>query len=292
MEQEICIIDAFAHGPFTGNQAAICPLKFDQDYDDTFLLNIAREMNLSETAYIKILKDGDTFDKSSKFGLRWFTPETEVPLCGHATLASAASLFYTLGNKNEEIEFVTRKSGSLFARKHGEGITISLPLDKTLERIESIEGDWKIVCDEVSGNLPIEGVYLSKNLKYGLVHLKDSVSAEEFEAFTPNFHRLLNTSVTEWISVTMKGDKFKDKEGKSYDFVSRMFAPWLGVNEDPVTGSAHTTLSSFWSDILNKKKMRARQGRARKGTVNISVLDDRVELTGNAQVTLKGHLLL
>lgn len=207
-------------------------------------------------------------------------------------MASAATLFYILGNENDEIEFITRESGSLFAKKNEKGITISLPLDKTLQKIENIEGDWKIVADEVSGNLPLEGVYISKNLGFGLVRLKDSVSVEEFEAFKPNFHKLQNTSVIKWISVTMKGEKFKDKEGKGYDFVSRMFAPWLGVNEDPVTGAAHTVLSNFWAKILDTREMKARQGSSRKGTVYVKVLEDQVELTGVAQVTLKGHLLL
>lgn len=207
-------------------------------------------------------------------------------------MASASALFNILGNESDEIEFITRKSGSLFAKKNERGITISLPLDKTLQKIENIEGDWKIVVEEVSGNLPLEGVYISKNLGFGLIRLKDSVSAEEFEAFKPNFHKLQNTSVVKWISVTMKGDKFKDKEGKNYDFVSRMFAPWLGINEDPVTGSAHTVLGSFWSGVLAKNEMRARQGSARKGTVYVKVLEDQVELTGIAQVTLKGHLFL
>uniref|UniRef100_A0A8D0GAF0 Phenazine biosynthesis like protein domain containing n=1 Tax=Sphenodon punctatus TaxID=8508 RepID=A0A8D0GAF0_SPHPU len=244
MQIPIFIVDAFTEQLFFGNPAAVCLLedKLEEDLHQ----KIATEMNLSETAFVRKLHPTDDFAKSSCFGLRWFTPTNEVPLCGHATLASAAVLFCKKKNINSSLTFVTL-SGELNARQAEDHIILDLPL------------------------------YLTYPQKLK-VNTQALLPAEK-------------TGRVKGLILTLKG-RFTGKP-KGYDFYSRYFAPWNGVPEDPVTGSAHAVLSSYWSQQLGKKEMLAFQCSSRGGELKISLRNDgRVDIGGHAVIVLTGNLTL
>ncbi|XP_025773642.1 phenazine biosynthesis-like domain-containing protein [Puma concolor] len=213
---------------------------------------IAREMNLSETAFIRKLHPTDNFTQSSCFGLRWFTPATEVPLCGHATLASAAVLFYKIKNVNSTLTFVTL-SGELTARRAQDGIILDLPLYPTHPQ------DFHEVDDLIKtaiGDTLVQDIRYSPDTRKLLVRLSDTYKRSFLENLKVNTQNLLqveNTGKVKGLILTLKGEP--GGQSQAFDFYSRYFAPWVGVAEDPVTGSAHAVLSSYWSQQLGKKDM-------------------------------------
>jgi PhzF family phenazine biosynthesis protein len=269
-------VDAFTHEPFRGNPAAVCLLP--RNYEDNVLQAIAAEMNLSETAFLSF-PGGKPSMESRSFSLRWFTPETEVMLCGHATLATAAVLFYDIGIPPYEITFET-KSGRLTARREKNGILLDfpaetpVPIDMPKDLIKSL------------GVAEPQNVLYAKVRKILLVHLENEESVKRLK---PNFElmKLVTTKEDiEGVIVTSSSDP-------PYDFISRYFAPWVGVNEDPVTGVAHTILTPYWSGILGKKQMLAYQASARGGRLIVRLSStDRVYLIGKAVIVLKGELYL
>lgn len=296
MEKAIPIytVDAFTDEPFRGNPAAVCLVPKGMNLPDETLQTIAEEMNLSETAYVEHLTDDSSFQNSDKFKLRWFTPTNEVALCGHATLASAAVLMFSYGNTSEEICF-NSMSGPLIAKRNGDMITLDFPLNPT-QKIDF--GDVKTVLKEVCDEALIKDVEYSPNTKKLLVRLNDEVTRTQLESLTPDTKALQQSEQTgkiKGVIVTLKGSEANhciDKTGKMYDFVSRYFAPWVGIPEDPVTGAAHTVLSDYWRKQLGKTTFYARQCSARGGEMTISVQGDRVNLSGNAQIILKGELFI
>ena len=260
MKLKIYQVDAFADKVFTGNPAAVVPLQ--EWLTEEQMQKIAAENNLAETAF---------FVKNEKgFYIRWFTPTDEVPLCGHATLASAYVLFEMLNYKEEKIVFEC-KSGILEVTKNNEWLTLNFPVNK----VEAVN----LSCNfkKALGIDPIE-TYQGSNY-FLLVFSSD----EEVKNMQPNFNELI-----EWdakaIVVTAKG--------KEFDFVSRMFAPAIGVNEDPVTGSAHTRLIPFWSERLGKTEMLAKQVSSRGGYLKCKMLGDRVEMSGQAVLYLTGEIYI
>ncbi|KAM5236857.1 phenazine biosynthesis-like domain-containing protein isoform 1-T1 [Ctenodactylus gundi] len=286
MKLPIFIADAFTARAFCGNPAAVCLL--ENDLDEDMHQNIAKEMNLSETAFIRKLHPTDSFIHSSCFGLRWFTPASEVPLCGHATLASAAVLFYKIKNTNSTLTFVTL-SGELKAKRAGDSIILDFPLYAALPQ------DFHEVQDLIKtaiGDTLVQDVRYSPDTRKLLVRLSDSYDRPFLETLKVNTEHLTqieNTGKVKGLIITVKGGT----AGLSvaYDFYSRYFAPWLGVAEDPVTGSAHTVLSSYWSQQLGKREMRAFQCSRRGGELDIVLRPDgRVDLKGSAAVVVEGTL--
>ncbi|KAH0623509.1 hypothetical protein JD844_006336 [Phrynosoma platyrhinos] len=288
MQISIFTVDAFTDKPFHGNPAAVCLL--EDELEESWHQKIAKEMNLSETAFIRKLHPTDDFSKSSRFGLRWFTPTNEVPLCGHATLASAAVLFLNKKNVNSTLTFVTL-SGELNARQADNHIILDLPLYFTSPQ------DFKDVEELVKaavGDMNVQDVRYSPDTKKFLVRLSDTYKRSDLEKLKVNAEQLLlaeKTGKIKGVIVTLKGDGYGKHE--SYDFYSRYFAPWYGVSEDPVTGSAHAVLSSYWSQQLGKKEMCAFQCSARGGRLKILLRQDgRVDIAGQTAIVLKGSLTI
>lgn len=261
MKQRIYQIDAFADKVFSGNPAAVCPL--EKWLSDDVLQNIAMENNLAETAfYVK---------KGEQYELRWFTPAVEVDLCGHATLATAYVLFNHEQHQGDKINFYSHRSGILTVTKKGDLLTLNFPTD-TIEEI-------KVSADICKGfNLKPSAAYKGKT-DYMLVFDKES----DIATIKVNFEALAKLNAR-GVIITAKGDKV--------DFVSRFFAPQVGINEDPVTGSAHTSLTPYWYKRLGKTDMNAIQLSARKGYLTCKYLDSRVEISGQGKLFMVGEIFL
>ncbi|CAH1776563.1 unnamed protein product [Owenia fusiformis] len=251
-------------------------------------------MNISETAFITKITPLDSFKSSSYFGLRWFTPTNEVPLCGHATLASASALFMCEGNTSQKLGFKTL-SGDLFATRDGNKIMLDLPLNPP----EPTEVNYSDLIIAVIGDLidVVKDIQYSATTKKLLIRLRDDTQRTALENITPNFEKMLElhtTGVVKGVGVTLKGSTENgaiDHKGQQYDFISRYFAPWVGINEDPVTGSAHTVLGPYWGKQLGKTELYARQCSKRGGDLVISIRQDgRVNVGGAAKVIIKGQI--
>ncbi|CAH1237840.1 PBLD [Branchiostoma lanceolatum] len=276
-------VDAFTDKPFSGNPAAICLVE-DRDLTDEEQQKIAAEMNLSETAYLRKLSDEDDFSTGSKFSLRWFTPTKEIDLCGHATLASAATLFYIMGNPSPQLTFQTR-SGALFAKRQGDYISLDLP--ENVPEPQAIVGTTPVqdvlYCSSVGGDL--------------LVRLADDTTRSVLESLQPDMGGMMAAHTEgklRGVAVTVKGTPDNgcvNAQGVGYDFISRFFSPWYGVPEDPVCGSAHTVLASYWARELGKTDFYVRQCSPRGGDLKVRLREDgRVEVAGKAAVVLKGKI--
>lgn len=253
-------VDAFASKLFSGNPAAIIPL--DAWLSDELMQKLGMENNLAETAFF--VKNGDHFD------LRWFTPELEIDLCGHATMASAYVLFEKLGYKKDSVVFHT-KSGALTVTRNGNLLVMDFPSWKP-EMIHDYPPDLLPSL----GNPEITGVYKYRDY---LVELPDEAAVKKVQ---PDF--TLMKKIDEKVIITAPG--------KDVDFVSRFFAPTAGVDEDPVTGSAHAQLIPFWSYKLGKQKMRARQLSKRGGEVYCEQKGDRVIIGGECVFYMKGEIVI
>jgi PhzF family phenazine biosynthesis protein len=253
-------VDAFADTLFTGNPAAVCPL--EEWLPDEIMQKIAFENNLAETAFF--VRNADGFD------IRWFTPLVEVDLCGHATLASAHVIFNHLGWDHNSINFMSR-SGKLVVTREGEMIILNFPADiiRHTDPPEMLLRSLNVV--------PLES-YSGKTDFMILL-----ASQKEVERLDPDFE-LMKKSGGRGVIVTAKGE--------TVDFVSRFFGPQVGVNEDPVTGSAHTTLTPYWSKKLGKKELTALQLSKRKGRLWCKDLDERIEISGKAVTYMIGSIML
>lgn len=261
MKIPIYQVDAFSSAVFSGNPAAVCML--DGWIDDRRLQSIAAENNLSETAFL--------VQNNNDFELRWFTPTTEVALCGHATLASAFVLFVCLKWNEDTIRFQTRKSGQLMVTRKGEILEMDFParpaypqappdglsraLGVTPEKVYGSEEDLMVVLD--SENTVVE--------------------------VQPDF-AILEQMDYRGIIITAQGDQC--------DFVSRFFAPRVGVREDPVTGSAHCVLIPYWAALLDKKELYALQVSKRGGELFCGLADDRVRISGKVALYLEGTITI
>ncbi|KAK2149383.1 hypothetical protein LSH36_454g00002 [Paralvinella palmiformis] len=274
------IVDAFTSHPFAGNPAAVCLVDSSTILTDDIRQNIAKEMNLSETAFIEQYTPDESFSESNHFKLRWFTPAKEVMLCGHATLASSAVLFECVKNKSDKLIFETL-SGQLTARKQANFISLMLPLNPPRP--------FQLVLPDPEQN--IQAILYSSSTKKLLIRIKDCYTRSFIEQLKPQTDKMMsahNTGKIAGVIVTLC-----TKAQEQYDFVSRYFAPWVGIPEDPVTGSAHTVLAPYWSDELGKKKLFAYQCSPRGGELRLTVKDDqRLEVAGTACVVLNGQFLL
>jgi PhzF family phenazine biosynthesis protein len=258
MKIQIYQVDAFTDKLFGGNPAGVCPL--EEWLPDDIMQKIAMENNLSETAFF--------VDRFNDFEIRWFTPSTEVDLCGHGTLAAAHVIFNHLNYTDKKITFFS-KSGILGVKKDNGQLILNFPRD-SFEKVPVNNELYKGF-----GLKPAEA-YKGKS-DYMLVYS----TQKEIEEMKPDF-RLLNEAVARGVIITAKGDKV--------DFVSRFFAPRSGVLEDPVTGSAHTTLTPYWAEKLGKKELTALQLSKRRGKLKCRLLDDRVEIAGEAATYMIGEI--
>ncbi|XP_014827596.1 PREDICTED: phenazine biosynthesis-like domain-containing protein [Poecilia mexicana] len=287
MEIPVFTLDAFTNLPFKGNPAAVCPLL--HELSDDLYQKIAAEMNLSETAFITLINPTDTFTSGTRFRLRWFTPTMEVNLCGHATLASAAVLFQYENNVNPTVVFETR-SGDLGVSKRKEGYIMDFPLNPPTKKDHN---DFKDVIKAAVGNHPVQEVLLSRDTKKLMIRLSDSCERSALTSLKVDPVALLNSDSSgrvRGVIVTMKGSPDCQP---GFDFYSRYFAPWAGIPEDPVTGSAHTVLGSYWSDVLGKKKMLAYQCSSRGGELDLEVRDNgRINIAGDVTTVLQGFIRL
>lgn len=261
MQLPLFQIDAFSSRVFGGNPAAVCPL--DRWLEDEVLQQIARENNLAETAFFT---GGD-----GAYELRWFTPTTEVDLCGHATLASAFVLYEEMGERADRIRFETR-SGPLFAEREAEMVSLDLPLweDRPVEEVpdDLVEG---------LGVRPSAVFTTSSATNFFAVFEKES----EVRAIRPRFD-LLERLHPHGVVVTAPGDLA--------DCASRYFAPSYGIPEDPVTGAVHCGLAPYWSKRLGRLGIHAHQVSSRGGELFCEVRGDRVGISGNAVKYLTGRI--
>ena len=252
------IVNAFSKGKYTGNPAAVCPLK--QWLEDDLMQNIAMQNNLSETAFF--VKTDD------RFHIRWFTPNIEVDLCGHATLASAFVIFNKLDYNKNTIEFTSR-SGPLSVTKVASSYQLDFPTDQLLE----------ITCPELLtkalGSNPIACYQAKDDL---LLRFTDQ---ESIEALKPDFS-LLKEMGGRGVIVTAPG--------KKYDFVSRCFYPAAGIDEDPATGSAHTTLTPHWYSQTSKTSYTAVQLSQRRGYFECHYANERILITGDCDLFSEGSI--
>ena len=237
-----------------------------EKFTDEWMQKVAREMNLSETAFLIKQVNG--------YNLRWFTPTTEVDLCGHATLASAHILWeQNYLSKNEEARFYT-KSGLLTARNMSNGwIELNFPSEPDYETTIPID---------LFESLGVQSKYVGKNRFDYIIELN---SEGEVRNLNPDFNALCKISCRGVIVTS------KSATSKEYDFVSRFFAPGVGINEDPVTGSAHCCLAPYWTKKLGKNQLIARQVSERGGILKVRLEDDRVHIGGQAVTIFKAELL-
>ena len=261
MKQKLYQVDAFTDKVFSGNPAAVCPL--DHWLQDDILQKIAMENNLAETAFY--VKQGDLYE------IRWFTPTVEVDLCGHATLAAAFVLFNFENHQGNIVHFYSPRSGALTVLKKDSLLTLNFPTD-TFQQVE--------LSDEITDSFSITPKLAFRGKTDLLLIFNNE---EEIMKIIPKYNKISNLK-GRGVIITAKGDKV--------DFVSRFFAPQSGINEDPVTGSAHTTLTPYWANQLGKNELTAIQLSERRGYLQCTYLNERVELSGHAKLFLIGEIFL
>ncbi|HEY7193484.1 MAG TPA: PhzF family phenazine biosynthesis protein [Gemmatimonadales bacterium] len=260
MSLRITQVDAFTNRPFAGNPAGVCILP--KAADPAWMLDVAREMNLAETAFLVKQKDG--------YDLRWFTPAIEVDLCGHATLASAHVLWEDGHLPTKAQARFHTKSGLLTADQNGAWIELDFPATPARP------ANPPAGLTEALGAKPS---FVGKSPFDYLVELDDESTVR---GLTPNLSALAEVDAR-GVIVTARGQR-------TYDFVSRFFAPQSGVPEDPVTGSAHCALAPYWSAKLGKKELMAFQASSRGGELRLRVAGDRIKIGGQAVTVLRGEL--
>ena len=257
MKNKIYQVDAFTDRIFSGNPAAVCPL--EKWLPDELMQSIAAENNLAETAfYVK---------KNGVYELRWFTPAVEVELCGHATLAAAFVLFYYEGHQGDEINFLSMRRGNLSVSRSGDLLTLNFPTDQ-LQKLETDNYHHYF-------NHPPKEAFKGRS---DLLFIFESQN--QIETIELNISEMKETARGFIVSAP----------GESVDFVSRFFAPNVGIAEDPVTGSAHTTLTPYWSRRLGKNVLTAIQLSPRRGYLQCKDLGDRIEISGQAKLYLIGEI--
>ena len=257
MKLDVYFIDAFADKVFTGNPAAVIFTDID---DEKLMQKIAFENNLSETAFVNLSKDTNH--------IRWFSPLKEVDLCGHATLASAFIFFNFIDKKATDTIFKSNR-GELKVTKKEDSLVMSLPKDYP-RKIDDVE--------KISDALNCQVIEVFRGIDDFLAIVKDESIVE---TVNPNIEKIAELD-SRGLIVSAKGE--------TTDFTSRVFGPNVGVDEDPVTGSAHALLATYWGDVLNLQKMKARQASKRGGELICEVLENNVEITGKAKLYLQGEI--
>ncbi|MEP6628420.1 MAG: PhzF family phenazine biosynthesis isomerase [Ginsengibacter sp.] len=266
MEIKTFIVDSFTTERFKGNPAGVCIL--DDDITENSMLSIARELGLSETAFIKRLSG----DKS--FSIKYFSPKMEMPLCGHATLAAAKVLFNA--SDSDEIHFTTIEDLDLLIKRKNEVITMDFPVYNTQAVIVP-----SIMLDALGIKEVINTAFCPKNRDI-ILEVKNS---DILAVLNPDFNALINSySNITGVVVTARSSK------RDYDYEYRYFWPWAGTNEDPVTGGVQTFLAKYWSEKLDKIKMKAFQSSGRTGYMAVELQNDKVLISSQAIITFVGTL--
>ena len=297
-------VDSFSNEPFSGNPAAVCLLKPTTGgvwpLSDDMLLRIAAENNLSETAFIlpKNSHSDEAFSRDDHFFLRWFTPTREVDLCGHATLASAAILQQKCRNNSSSLHFHT-KSGELIASipHGGKMIEMELPLNPPISLSQpaaSIDALINILVGSDNKDI-VKDILYNKRTKKLVIELNSAmVDRRYLESLTVSPHALLSVNQSDLGDNAVTGVIVTlIHSSQEYDFLSRYFAPWNGIDEDPVTGSAHTVIAPMWASKLNgQRTFRARQCSPRGGDLELEVemSEGKLFIRGHAYVVIEGNL--
>ncbi len=264
MGAPLFVVDAFTDAPFAGNPAAVCLL--DSPADPAWMQAVAAEMNLAETAFV--------VPAGAEFGLRWFTPAVEVPLCGHATLASAHVLWGGWVPLEVDVRFQTA-SGRLTCTRAGDLIEMDLPADEPAPIPTP---------DPLAAALGVAAADIVETAQNRVGKIVAVTGAATVRSLEPDFGLLLELDAA-GVIVTARSDE------PEVDFVSRYFAPAVGIDEDPVTGAAHCALAPFWAARLGRDELVGYQASARGGTVRCRVAGDRVVLGGHAVTVTRGELV-
>ncbi|KQO33172.1 phenazine biosynthesis protein PhzF [Flavobacterium sp. Leaf82] len=260
-------VDSFTNEKFKGNPAAVCLP--NSELDTKTMQSIATEIGFSETAFIKQISD-------NVYSIRFFSPKTEIPLCGHATLASSKIVFDTTSCEN--IKFINRDNVELFIAKEGNKIKMQFPVYD----IQEIE-----VPQEMTDALGISEILDKRYSPVNKIILIEIKSATELANLKPDFAALINSYTgINGVLVTAASDT------EAFDFHYRYFWPWSGTNEDPVTGGVQTFLTKYWVQKLNKTKLNAYQSSARTGTMSTELINDKVFILGEAVTVFKGEFVL
>lgn len=256
-------VDAFTDEVFSGNPACVCLMS--ETRTDAWCQSVAAEMNLSETAFV--------WKSNGCFHLRWFTPLAEVELCGHATLATAHVLWLSGWLDSDSDAVFDSLSGQLTAKRNGSQIELDFPAKK-IRKAEPVKG--------LLESLDVESTFVGTD---GTDFLVEVESHSVLQSMSPDFHQLANVDAR-GIIATCKS------QIEEFDFVSRFFAPAVGINEDPVTGSAHCALAPYWGAKLERHEMIAYQASRRGGKISLKLENDRVLLGGRAKTVFEGELLV
>ena len=264
------IVDSFTDTAFKGNPAGVCILESQSELSDESMLHVAQELNLSETAFIQPRETSDSFS------IRYFSPKMEIPLCGHATLASAKVLFAT--QDLSEVHFITIQNVELVTKAFADEIVMAFPIYETQP------------ADAPPALLTALGIKAVKNVAYNKetsILLLEIVDSHELAGLDPDFAALYRShdSINGVLVTAASGTD-------GYDFHSRYFWPWSGTNEDPVTGGTHTFLTQYWSHRLGKTKMKSFQSSQRTGFMEVELLDGTLLITSQAVIVLEGQLAI
>ena len=260
------IVDSFTEKPFTGNPAGVCVV--ETSLSNSLMLKVAQELGLSETAFIYPLSD------SENFSIRYFSPKMEIPLCGHATLATAKVLFTDLNLKT--VTFVTKNNLNIVAKNVDKQIVMEFPVYDTKPAD---------VSTELLNSLQLSSVENAVHNEETNILLLEIADYRDLVNIAPDFTMLLE-SRDDINGVLVTAPCGKD----GYDFHSRYFWPWSGTNEDPVTGGTHTFLAPYWSERLGKSKMQSFQSSERTGSMQVELVDGKLLITSQAVVILRGEM--
>lgn len=265
---ETYIVDSFTNEPFKGNPAGVCLL--EQELNAETMLNIAKELGLSETAFIQ--------QQENQYSIRYFSPKMEIPLCGHATLAASKVIFKKFPTKNN-IHFVNIENIDLRIKREDEYIIMEFPIYKTTPAPTP---------PALLNALGIESFINSEYNAETSILLVEISSSEILQNLQPDFQALYKSHDSiNGVLVTAKSNK------EDFDFESRYFWPWSGTNEDPVTGGTHTFLAKYWSNKLNKTKMNSFQCSARSGFMEVEIIsEDKFNIKSFAQIVFEGKLII
>lgn len=265
---KIFIVDSFTNTPFRGNPAGVCIVA--SSLSDETMLNVARELNLSETAFVR------QTDTAGTFAIRYFSPKMEIPLCGHATLAAARALFARYGLS--EVRFVNIQNLDLPVRTTQDDITMLFPV------YETIPADAPPALLAALGITNLRRAAYNEETRILLLEIADPGVLAELR---PDFEALCrsHTSINGVLVTAASGTD-------GYDFHSRYFWPWSGTNEDPVTGGTHTFLTKYWSQILGKTRMKSFQSSTRSGFMDVELIEGKLLIRGQAVIVLEGRMLV
>ena len=262
------IVDSFTDTPFKGNPAGVCLI--DSQLSEERMLAIAQELNLSETAFLSPLESGGAF------AIRYFSPKMEIPLCGHATLASAKVIFST--HRLNEVHFINIQDLDLFARQADGQIVMEFPVYETRPAVAPP------ALLAALGITAIQNSVYNEETKILLLEIAD---ADELAGLDPDFVALQRShNFINGVLVTAPA------RTNGYDFHSRYFWPWSGTNEDPVTGGTHTFLAKYWASRLGKTKMKSFQSSKRTGSMDVELIDGKLQIKSQAVIVFEGELTI